>query len=109
MRYRGFTRGEAVRTSVAQCFIFVVLSAVALATPRPVHLKVAAHPTHPINGAACLCKVAASGELTELHGKWLEHEVEFESQDNGRSWITIAGTGFATKKGQYPLVLEGKS
>jgi hypothetical protein len=109
MRSWAFTRGETVRTSVGQCFVFAVLSAVALAAPRPVHLKFETRPAHPINGAACLFKVSASAKLTELHGKWLDHEVEFESQDNGRTWITIAGTGFATKKGQYPLTLDGRS
>ena len=109
MRSWAFTRAEVVRTSVGQCFILAVLSAVVVAAPRPVHLKVVSSPPHPINGAACIFRVTASAKLTELHGKWLDHEVEFESQDTGRSWITIAGTGFGTKKGQYALELNGKS
>jgi murein DD-endopeptidase MepM/ murein hydrolase activator NlpD len=109
MRYRAFARDAVVRTLVAQCFVVFVFSVAALAAPKPVRLKIEARPPHPINGAACLFKVTASAKLTELHGKWLDHEVEFEPRDNGRSWITIAGTGFATKKGQYPLTLDGKS
>jgi murein DD-endopeptidase MepM/ murein hydrolase activator NlpD len=62
-----------------------------------------------VNGAACIFKVVANAKLTELHGTWLDHEVEFESLDKGRTWVGIAGTAFATKKGQYPLQLQGKS
>lgn len=68
-----------------------------------------AQPLHPVNGAACLFKVTGNAKLTELHGTWLDHEVEFESLDKGRTWVGIAGTAFATKKGQYPLQLQGKS
>jgi len=114
MRNWGFTRGAAMGTLAGQCFAVLVssvaaLSVAAMASPKPIRLKVEARPAHPINGAACIFKVTASGRLTELRGKWLDHEVKFEAQDNGRSWITIAGTGFATKKGQYPLELDGKS
>jgi murein DD-endopeptidase MepM/ murein hydrolase activator NlpD len=121
MRNWGFTRGAAIPTLAGQCFVVVVasvavlvasvalLSVAAMASPKPIRLKVEARPAHPINGAVCLFKVTASGRLAELRGKWLDHEVKFEAQDNGRSWITIAGTGFATKKGQYPLELDGKS
>jgi murein DD-endopeptidase MepM/ murein hydrolase activator NlpD len=109
MSYWGFTRGAAARTPAGECFLLAVLSVAAVASPKLIRLKVEARPAHPINGSACLFRVAASAKLAELHGKWLDHEVEFESQDNGRSWITIAGTGFATKKGQYPLELDGKS
>ena len=109
MRYWSFTRGVPVRTRVGQCLCVFLLSVASVAAPKPVRLKIEARPPHPVNGAACLFKVTASAKLTELHGKWLDHQVEFESQDNGRTWITIAGTGFGTKKGQYPLNLEGKS
>lgn len=109
MRSWGFTRGVPVRTPAGQCLCVFLLSVASVAGPKPVRLKIEARPPHPVNGAACLFKVTASAKLLELHGKWLDHQVEFESQDNGRSWITIAGTGFATTKGQYPLTLEGKS
>jgi murein DD-endopeptidase MepM/ murein hydrolase activator NlpD len=109
MSYRSFTCVAAVRPPLRQAFVLAVLSAAAIASPKPVRLKVESQPAHPVNGAACIFRVTASAKLSQLHGKWLDHEVEFESEDNGRSWITIAGTGFATTKGQYPLTLEGKS
>ena len=83
--------------------------ACACASAKPVRLKVESQPAHPINGAACLFKITASARLTALHGKWLGHEVDFDSADNGRTWVSIAGTAFATIKGQYPLELEGRS
>ena len=86
-----------------------VLPSSALANPKSLHLKLEAQPPRPVNGAACLFKVIATTKLAELHGKWLDHELEFESLDKGRTWVGIAGTAFATKKGQYPLDLEGKS
>lgn len=92
---------------VSPFLALVLLSSSAIALPRPPRLKVEAQPTHPINGAACLFKVTATPKLTELHGKWLDHEVQFESLDNGRTWVGFAGLALATKRGQYPLELEG--
>jgi murein DD-endopeptidase MepM/ murein hydrolase activator NlpD len=109
MRNWTLQRGTAVCTPIRKFLLLPVLSAAAFASPKPIRLKVEVRPPHPVNGAACLFKVSVSAKLTELHGKWLDHEVAFESQDNGRSWITIAGTGFAITKGQYPLTLDGKS
>ena len=105
----GLTRRAAIRTLFEQCFILAILISAACAVPKSIHFKIESRPAHPINGSACLFKVTASARLAELRGKWLEHDVEFESLDKGRTWITIAGTGFATKKGQYPLALEGTS
>ena len=109
MSYCGLTRRAAVLLPVAHFFALATLSVAAVASPKGPRLKVEALPTHPVNGAACLFKVTASAKLTELHGKWLEHDVEFDSIDKGRTWISIAGTGFSTTKGQYPLAIEGKS
>ncbi len=86
-----------------------LLTLSALASPKVPHLKVEAQPSHPVNGAACIFKVTSSAKLKELHGKWRDKELEFESLDQGRTWVTIAGTAFDTTKGSYPLELEGKS
>jgi len=108
MSSRGLTLRAAVRLA-GQCFILAILSVAALGGSKPIRLKVEVRPAHPINGAACLFTVTSTAKLTELRGKWLDHDVEFETLDKGRTWITIAGTGFSTTKGQYPLVLDGTS
>jgi murein DD-endopeptidase MepM/ murein hydrolase activator NlpD len=87
----------------------VLLSISALALPKSPRLRVEAQPPHPVNGAACLFKITATSKLEELHGKWLDHEVEFDSLDNGRTWVGIAGTALDTKNGQYPFALDGKT
>lgn len=99
----------ALRLRAASLLALVLLSASAIASPKLPRIKVEAQPPHPINGAACIFKATATAKLTELHGKWLDHEVEFESLDQARTWVGIAGTAVATKRGQYLLELEGKS
>ena len=106
---------------MAPSLALLFLTASAIAAPKPLHLKLESQPPHPVNGAACIFKVTATGRLTELHGKWLDHDVEFTSLDksptngktNGRNkgstWVGIAGTSFATTKGQYPFSIEAKS
>ena len=106
---RNRAHGSLVFWRSAFLLILLLPSVAAWAGPKAPRLKVEAQPPHPVNGAACLFKVTSTTRLAELHGKWLDHEVEFESLDKGRTWVTIAGTGFATKKGQYSLTLEGKS
>ena len=93
---------------VASLLTLVLLSVSASASPKLPRIKAEAQPTHPINGAACIFKATATAKLMELHGKWLDHDVEFESLDHGRTWVGIAGTAVATKRGQYLLELEGK-
>jgi len=100
-------RGRSFVTNAAMVLAFLILIAGAVAIPKPLHLKVESQPPHPVNGDACLFKITATAKLKEIHGKWLDHEVEFESLDHGRTWVGIAGTAFTTKKGQYPLTLEG--
>ena len=106
---RNRARGSVLFWRSAFHLVLLLPSAAAWAGPKAARLKVEAQPQHPVNGAACLFKVTSTTKLAELRGKWLDHEVEFESLDKGRTWVTIAGTGFATKKGQYSLTLEGKS
>ena len=106
---------------LSPCLALLLLTTSTFASPKPIHLKLESQPPHPVNGAACIFKVTATGRLSALHGKWLDHDVEFtpletgptNGQTNGRTrgstWVGIAGTSFATTKGQYPLSIEGKS
>ncbi len=79
------------------------------ASPKPPHIKIESQPVHPVNGSACLFKVTTSVKLGELHGKWLDHEVQFEPLAGGRNWVAFAGTAFAAKRGRYSLELDGKT
>jgi murein DD-endopeptidase MepM/ murein hydrolase activator NlpD len=85
-----------------------MLSSLAEAGPKPLRFRVAAEPEHPVNGAACIFRVSVATQLSELHGTWLDHQVEFESLNQGRLWVGIGGTAFTTAKGQYSLQLQGK-
>lgn len=109
MRYWNPPFPSALRRRFVPALALAWLGVSALAGPKVPHLRVEAQPAHPVNGAACLFKVTATAKLAELHGKWMDHEVEFESLDKGRTWVSVAGTGFAAKKGQYSLALEGRT
>ena len=71
-------------------------------------MKVESLPARPLTGAACLLKVIAPKKLHDLHGKWLDHEIQFDSTDNGRTWVALVGVSLTTKPGKYSLELEGK-
>jgi murein DD-endopeptidase MepM/ murein hydrolase activator NlpD len=109
MRHGNLIPRSAFRGPIAHFLALAFLSVSAIASPKLLHLKIEAQPPHPVNGAACLFRVTATTKLKDIQGKWLDHEVEFESLDNGRTWVGIAGTALDTKKGQYPFSLEGKT
>jgi murein DD-endopeptidase MepM/ murein hydrolase activator NlpD len=89
----------------------VVLASAMLTVPAVAKsargIKVEWQPVKPLTGAACLLKVTSPAKLQELHGKWLDHEILFDSTDGGRTWVALAGVSLTTKPGKYPLNLEG--
>ncbi len=101
-------RVRAYCVTAAALLIATTLSAVA-ATRSARGVKVEWQPAKPLTGAACLLKVTAPAKLEALHGKWLDHEIQFDSIDGGRTWVALAGVSLATKPGKYALDLEGKA
>lgn len=71
-------------------------------------IQVEWQPAKPLTGSACLLKVTAPAKLEALRGTWLDHEIQFDSIDGGRTWVALAGVSLATKPGKYALDLEGK-
>ena len=64
-------------------------------------------PAHPVNGSPVVLRVISPQRLKSLSGKWLEHEVFFFSDSQGKVWYGIAGAGLETHPGNYPLELKG--
>ncbi len=71
-------------------------------------IKVEWQPEKPLTGAACLLKVTSPAKLKDLHGKWLGHEILFDSTDGGHTWVALAGVSLTTKAGKYALDLDGE-
>jgi len=63
-------------------------------------------PKKPVNGSPVVFRLASGGRLKSLSGKWLEHEVFFASDSQGKVWYGIAGTSLETRPGNYPLELR---
>lgn len=62
-------------------------------------------PSDLVNGSPVLMRVTAPTRLKSLSGSWLGHEIVFE-QDGG-SWLALAGVSLETRPGSYPLLLTG--
>jgi murein DD-endopeptidase MepM/ murein hydrolase activator NlpD len=58
-----------------------------------------------VNGAPLFLRATPPVRLLSLTGQWLGHELVFER--SGNSWFVLAGVGLDTRKGSYPLKLEG--
>jgi murein DD-endopeptidase MepM/ murein hydrolase activator NlpD len=65
-------------------------------------------PAKLVNGSPVLLRVTAPGQITELHGNFLEQELSFRFSKACHCWYTIAGVNLDTKPGQYTLQLDGK-
>lgn len=74
---------------------------------QPADFSVSWQPTHPVNGSPVVFHVTSSKQLKSLSGKWLEHEVFFASDSQGKVWYGIAGASLETHPGNYPLELKG--
>jgi murein DD-endopeptidase MepM/ murein hydrolase activator NlpD len=66
-------------------------------------------PPRPVNGSPVVFRVTSSERLKSLSGKWLEHEVFFSSDSQGRVWYGIAGASLETHPGNYALELKGST
>lgn len=62
-------------------------------------------PSDLVNGSPVLMRVTAPTRLKSLSGSWLGHEIVFE-QDGG-SWLALAGVSLETRPGSYSLLLTG--
>jgi murein DD-endopeptidase MepM/ murein hydrolase activator NlpD len=63
-------------------------------------------PANVVNGAPIFLQVIPPAPLQSLTGTWLGHDVVFDHAQ-GKSWFALAGVSLETKKGNYPLKLEG--
>ncbi len=66
-------------------------------------------PTQPVNGSPVVFRVTPPERLKSLSGKWLDHEVFFSSDPQGKVWYAIAGASLETHPGNYPLELKGST
>jgi len=64
-------------------------------------------PRAPVNGSPVVFRVTARERLKSLSGKWLEHDVFFSSDSQGKVWYGIAGASLETRPGNYLLELKG--
>jgi hypothetical protein len=64
-------------------------------------------PARLVNGSPIVFRVTSPERLNSLSGKWLEHEVFFSSDSQGKVWCGIAGASLGTRSGNYPLELTG--
>jgi murein DD-endopeptidase MepM/ murein hydrolase activator NlpD len=70
---------------------------------------VRSQPTRLLNGAPVLFEVRPPEKLNSLTGKWEGHDLIFSYNALTRTWFVLAGVGFATSQGKYPLELTGES
>ena len=66
-------------------------------------------PVRLINGSPVVFRVTPPERLKSLSGNWLEHEVFFSADPQGKVWYGIAGASLETRPGSYPLELKGVS
>ena len=64
-------------------------------------------PVQLVNGSPVVFRVTPPERLKSLSGKWLEHEVFFSADPQGKVWYGIAGASLETRPGNYPLELKG--
>jgi murein DD-endopeptidase MepM/ murein hydrolase activator NlpD len=64
-------------------------------------------PVRLINGSPVVFRVTPPERLKSLSGNWLEHEVFFSADPQGKVWYGIAGASLETRPGSYPLELKG--
>lgn len=79
------------------------------AAGAPVRWTVQFEPAKVVNGSPVLFRVTTSKPLQSLKGRWLNHEIAFNSDAERKNWFAIAGASLETKPGNYPLELSGQS
>jgi hypothetical protein len=64
-------------------------------------------PLRVVNGSPIAFHVVSPEPLKSLVGKWLEHEVFFSSNSQGKVWCGLAGASLETRPGNHSLELKG--
>jgi murein DD-endopeptidase MepM/ murein hydrolase activator NlpD len=64
-------------------------------------------PLRLVNGSPIAFHVVSPEPLKSLAGKWLEHEVFFSSDSQGKVWYGLAGASLETGPGNHSLELKG--
>jgi len=103
-------RREAERPQQRSLILFLALALPLI--PVPVHAlpwSLFSQPTRLLNGAPVLFRVKPPQKLNALTGKWQGHDLTFSYDATARTWYAVAGVGFATSPGKYPLELTGES
>jgi hypothetical protein len=75
---------------------------------RAVTWTVRTQPTRIVNGSPILFQVKPATKLESLRGSWLGHEITFSYSPQSRMWFALAGAGFETSPGEYPLELTAE-
>ena len=68
---------------------------------------ITSEPPKLFNGAPVLFQVHTPSKLDSLAGTWLGHQLAFSYDTSTKTWFALAGVGFETKPGKYPLELTG--
>jgi murein DD-endopeptidase MepM/ murein hydrolase activator NlpD len=66
-------------------------------------------PTRLVNGSPVLLRVTVPKPLRTLTGKWLGHDIAFNSEASQKVWSALAGASLETKPGTYPIQLRGET
>src|SRR5580700_1189876 len=64
-------------------------------------------PLRVVNGSPIAFHVVSPEPLKSLDGKWLEHEVFFSSDSQGKVWYGLAGASLEIRPGNHSLELKG--
>lgn len=76
---------------------------------KAVDFSVRWQPSRPVNGSPIMLRVSFPERLKSLSGKWLEHDVFFSSDSQGKIWYGIAGASLETHPGNYSLELKAST
>jgi murein DD-endopeptidase MepM/ murein hydrolase activator NlpD len=77
--------------------------------PKTADFSVRWQPARLVNGSPVVFRVTSPERLKSLSGKWLEHEVFFSSDSQGKVWYGIAGASLETHPGNHLLELKGST
>jgi hypothetical protein len=97
------------------CALVLPLSLCALEAPtaksksKAADFSVRWQPKRLVNGSPVVFRVTSPEPLKSLSGKWLEHDVFFSFDPQGKVWFAIAGASLQTHPGNYPLELKGST
>ena len=96
----------AVGIALAFCAGVTLAAPQGRAAPSSTRWMVRLSPTKIVNGEPVLLEVTPPATLQSLTGTWLGHELLFDRAE-GKGWFVLAGVSLETKRGSYPIKLEG--